>query len=293
MSARQKFTPQQISALRHVHRRRHQPKGISAMVRVRNEEEFLYPAIRSIVDHVEEIAIFDNRSDDRTPEISRQLATEYPRKVCLHEYPHRLRKIGHEYWVHSRRADQLSSCNLSANFYNWCLARCSQPYILKWDGDMLACQVFYEGLQAWRRSRAQILVIYGVNVHPDKRHLLAAKRSSREELTAELSVPGMPSWVTWLTYDFPEPRLFSRHQAHYDSSLGWTQKLRSPFLDEPLTARYVQVLEKHSFLHLKFLKSDPLAAYSQDLADLIRANVTRGPLLDEQDWNLLARWQIA
>ena len=44
-------------------------KTISAMTRIRNEEEFLEEAVLSIIDIFDEIILIDNLSDDKTPAI--------------------------------------------------------------------------------------------------------------------------------------------------------------------------------------------------------------------------------
>ncbi len=48
-------------------------RTISAMERVRNETEFLYPAVESIADAVDEIVLVDNLSSHATPAIIERL----------------------------------------------------------------------------------------------------------------------------------------------------------------------------------------------------------------------------
>lgn len=258
-------------------------RRISAMVRVRNEEEFLAPSVRSIADHVDEILLVDNLSTDATPEVIRSLAEAYPEKVVAHRYPHEVRRVGRETWELAGRSDGTTSPHLSANYYNWCLARCSHPHVLKWDADMLALERFTTGLAEWRRGgRAPVLVFQGVNVHPNRRNGVAARCSDRAALLAALSVPALPQWATSLDRDFPEPRLFPRALARYRTPNRWTQSLRSPFLEPPLADRCVERVDEPCFLHLKFCKREPLAGYSSDLAEVIAGNVALGARLDEE-----------
>ena len=269
-----------------------QRKGLSAMVRVRNEEEFLYPAVKSIVDCVDELVLIDNLSTDRSPSILEMIRREYFGKAVLERYPHEVRKVGRESWELSSSEGAESSPHLSANYYNWCLARCTGPYVLKWDGDMVALDSFYESLEEWKSSAAQVMVFNGGNVHPNRRNLIAAKTSDRELLLQRLDVPGLPRWVTTLTYDFPEPRIFPKLGARYHSDLRWTQSLSSPVLRGSDAPGAVMRVEGICFLHLKFCKRDSLAGYSSDLADVIASNVRVGPPLGPELDDVLRRWEL-
>jgi hypothetical protein len=266
-------------------------RRITAMIRVRNEEQFLAPAVRSIAGLVDEIVIVDNRSIDRTPAIVASLARTFRKKVTALRYRHTVGRVGAETWALVDAGGR--SPRLSAQYYNWCLAHCTGPYVLKWDGDMVALDTLARALEAWRRSRAQVLVMNGVNVHPDRRHAIAARSTDREALLGRLAVPGLPRWATSLTYDYPEPRLFPKHGARYTTRLRWTQELASPFLTAPLRERCVTTLARPAYLHMKFCKRDPVSTYSTDLGSAILANVTVGPRLSPAQQAAMRRWRLA
>jgi len=272
--------------------RRFSQKQVSAMVRVRDEQEFLYPSVKSIADYVDEIVLVDNLSADRTPSILESLRLEHPHKVVCYQYPYEIRKVGRENWELASSPEARSSPHLSANYYNWCLRKCTKPYILKWDGDMIATDTFYRSIEEWRASNKPVMVFNGANVHPDLQHLIAAKSSDRGKLLASLTVPGLPAWVTSMTYDYPEPRLFPRFLAKYESSLWWTQRLSSPFLHGKLKSRCCYHVQAVCFLHLKFCKRDPCSGYSSDLKEVISSNITVGPPLSPEWRQLLRRWQV-
>jgi hypothetical protein len=122
------------------------PRRISAMLRVRDEEEFLHAAVSSIADLVDEIVLVDNQSTDRTPEIVRQLASEHSDKVAVHAYPHPVARVGAEQAAAARGRREAGVRTL-AEYYNWCLARCREPFVLKWDGDMIALPAFADWLE--------------------------------------------------------------------------------------------------------------------------------------------------
>jgi hypothetical protein len=247
------------------------------MLRVRDEEEFLAAAVRSIASCVDEIVIVDNLSRDATPGIIEALAAELPGKIVSFHYTHEVRRVGQETWEQSE--GDANSPHLSSSYYNWCLERCTQPYVLKWDGDMLALDGFAESVSRWRRSQQEVLVMHGANVHPDRAHLISARTREREPLLEQLRVPGLPRWVTSLTYDYPEPRLFPRVGARYHSDLRWTQSLASPCLGDGREG-CIERAEGPQYLHMKFVKRDPYANYSPDLAAVIAGNIARGPVLD-------------
>lgn len=271
--------------------RRYKQKRVSAMVRVKNEEEFLYPSIKSIAACVDEIVLVDNLSTDRTSLIIEALRREHPHKVVCHQYPYEIRKVGRESWELASSPEARSSPHLSANYYNWCLRRCTKPFILKWDGDMIAMEAFHKSIEEWRLSDKPIMMFNGANVHPDLQHLIAAKSSDREKLMASLSVPGLPIWVTSLTYDAPEARLFPKVFAKYESTMGWTQRLSTPYRDH-FRSRCCHQAQDVCYLHMKFCKRDPYAGYSSDLKEVIASNVTIGPPLSPECRELLRRWQL-
>lgn len=257
------------------------------MVRARNEEEFLYPSVKSIVDHVEEVVIVDNGSTDATPQVIDRLCAEHPDKIAKHHYPHTVRRVGRENWELAEAPETRSSPRLSANFYNWCLERCSGTHVVKWDADMIAAPLFHRELARWRASTQEVMVFFGANVHPDRRHLIRARETEPEALLARLQFRAMPDWVAWLTYDYPEPRLFPREDAVY-VSVPWTQTLETPHLEGD--GRYE--VEAACYLHVKFCKREPLSNYTDDLADLIAGNIDVGPPLEPAWLDELRRWGL-
>lgn len=253
-------------------------KHISAMIRVRNEEEFLYPAVKSIEPHVDEIVIVDNLSSDRTPTIITALRREYPDKVIPYEYPYRILRRGSENREFLGRPDGQSSLHLSATYYNWCLRRCRGPFVLKWDGDMVATDRFEEALKEWRASTKLVMRFKGVNVHPDRRHLVAARSSNLEALASGLAVPSLPAWFASMSHTVGEPRLFPKRFARYGMG-RWTQKLKSPCLRASRGPESWREVSEPCFLHLKFCKRAPYSDYSPDVERAVSSNVARGPAL--------------
>lgn len=267
--------------------------AISAMVRVRNEEEFLRPAIESIAELVDEIVLVDNLSTDATPAIIADLARAYRGKVVSASYSYPVRRVGHETAELAGSHGAHASPHLSANFYNWCLQRCSRPFVLKWDGDMIALPGFARSLASWRRSRRPVLMLQGMNVHPDRRHLLAARCDDRHAIERHHGIARLPRWTSILTTDIPEPRLFPRLGAAYDSAAGYTQSNASPFVDSRFAESFRLVAAAPVFLHMKFCKRAPFSNYCDDMAAAIAGNICRGPAIDRAGSNVLRRFGLA
>ena len=58
---------------------------ITAHCLIKNEENFVWYAIKSVVDFVDKIIVFDTGSTDKTVELIKKLAEEYPEKIIFEE----------------------------------------------------------------------------------------------------------------------------------------------------------------------------------------------------------------
>jgi len=112
-------------------------KGLSAMLRVKNEEAGIRRCIHSIIELCDEVVLIDNNSHDKTVEIVRQIMLHHPygHKIKLYQYPFLVARCGSE---HNATAE--SSVHSLAYYYNWCLDRCSYKAVIKWDADMVLGQ---------------------------------------------------------------------------------------------------------------------------------------------------------
>jgi hypothetical protein len=256
------------------------------MIRIRNEAEFLEAAVQSIIDDVEEAVLVDNLSTDDSPVIIERLARRWPSKVRVARYPYAIRRIGWENWEYAADPERRSSPHLSATYFNWCKDRCTRDYVLNWDGDMIATSHFRETVAAWKRSDARVVFLRGVNVHPDREHLIAAVSTDREAILRSLRVPGLPRWATHMTRDSPEARIYPTAGSTFTADRLWTQRIATPFVDEDSSRRYVREADGVGYLHMKFCKRDPFSNYSDDLAGVLSSNFTVGPVLDP-DWKAL------
>ena len=204
-------------------------KQISAMVRIKNEAQFLYASIESIIDCVEEVVLIDNLSSDGTPLIIQDLCRKYPNKVRAYEYRHEIVRAGedHEKLAKTNPASE----RLTANYYNWCLKKLSKPYVLKWDGDMIAMNKFCQSVKEFKTINKQTMRFDGINILPDYRYYIIGHVSNLET------------------------RIFRKTFAKYLSE-SVTQVLSHPFLAASFT------VEEKCYVHLKLCKSDPTSNHS-------------------------------
>jgi len=107
-------------------------KGLSLIIRAKNEELNIKQCIESVVDLVDEIIFVDNGSTDKTFE----LMTDYEKKynnIYLYKYDIRVSRVGIEH----ENALKNNEKNTLGTFYNWCLSKASKNIVFKWDADFI------------------------------------------------------------------------------------------------------------------------------------------------------------
>jgi hypothetical protein len=106
--------------------------GVSAALRIGNEERWIGPCLESILPFFDEIVIAIECTD-RTKEI---IQTFDSPKIKVYDYPF---KIGHFY-------DKVypDTVHTIAYFYNWTMAKTTKTVVCKWDGDMVMLPDFYK-----------------------------------------------------------------------------------------------------------------------------------------------------
>lgn len=106
--------------------------GISAMVRLLDEAEWMIVALESI-EWCDEIAIcLNGEQHDGTDRLAKEWAKDR-KHVFVYTYPFECiaNGPGHD-------EQPINSVHERAYFYNWCLSKTTRSHVLKWDGDMLA-----------------------------------------------------------------------------------------------------------------------------------------------------------
>lgn len=108
--------------------------GISALLRIKNEEKKIELCLNSIYEIFDEIIFVNNGSTDRTLKIVQEFKRlkDQKNKIKMFDYPFEISRCGAE----NERTDEYSVHSLSY-FYNFTLSRASYEWVCKWDGDMI------------------------------------------------------------------------------------------------------------------------------------------------------------
>ena len=232
------------------------PKNISAIIRVKNEVEFLERSINSVIDLVDELVIVDNCSVDGSAAVIAEFSIRFPQKVRPFSYPHKMARYGEETLSLAATAEGKKSPSFLPNYYNWCAARCMGPYILKWDGDTIATGALPAALERFRQSKMQILCHTGINLHPDR----------------DCYIAGRP-------FEDMEPRLFFKPFSKYNNYLGYVETLWSPYIFH--YPSFLEIEREPLYFHMKFCKADRFSNMSHDLQIRESAMSGRGDPLPE------------
>lgn len=110
--------------------------GVSAMLRVGNEEEWIGPCLDSIIEFFDEVIVTIN-CEDRTLEIIEMFDSP---KIDVYEYPFDINPNGPGHNEYS--ADSVHD---RAYYYNWSLSKTTKTHVSKWDADMIMLPEYATG----------------------------------------------------------------------------------------------------------------------------------------------------
>lgn len=121
--------------------------GVSGIMRVKNDAEFIEACIDSCIDALDELIIVYNDCSDNSPEIITKKKKQYPDKIKVYEYIHKIYSVNltkEEYeYAKSLPSD---SPNLLCNYYNFALSKVTCQYAMKIDADQI---YFTDKLKEW------------------------------------------------------------------------------------------------------------------------------------------------
>lgn len=117
---------------------RNRHAGVSGILRVRNDAEFIGECIDSCIGALDELVIVYNDCSDRSPALIEEKRSQYPDKIRVYEYKPPIlgnNLTGEEY----ARAKRLppDSIHLLSNYYNYALSKSTRRYVLKIDADQI------------------------------------------------------------------------------------------------------------------------------------------------------------
>lgn len=140
---------------------RQRPVGVSGLLRVKNDAEFLALCIDSCIDALDELIIVYQDCDDNSPLIIEQKRLQYPDKIRTYFYrpvilSHQLTEEELKYAL----ALPTDSIHLLSNYYNYTLSKASYQYAMKIDAD----QIYFTGklksfCDAYRKEKKEKITL--------------------------------------------------------------------------------------------------------------------------------------
>lgn len=131
----------------HIKMKSNLKNGLSGILRVRNEEEFVEACIDSCIEALDELIIVYNDCTDATPDIIEQKRIEYPEKIKIYPYEYEIYGINLSKEKYEKTlALPDDSPHLLCNYYNFALSKVSYQYAMKIDADQI---YFSTELQHW------------------------------------------------------------------------------------------------------------------------------------------------
>lgn len=128
--------------------------GLSAMMRVGDEEDFIVESISSVLDFFDEIVVVLNNPKDNTENLVKSIKSD---KIKIYKYPFDLfpNGPGHDKFPNN-------SVKEISYYYNWCLSKTTKTHVCKWDGDMIALPNFCDLRKISLKSK--LVQFHGLNI---------------------------------------------------------------------------------------------------------------------------------
>ena len=114
------------------------PVGVTGLLRVKNDAEFIELCISSCIDALDELIVTYQKSDDNAPEVIEKMRKKYPHKIKVYFYKpsilsHNLSKEELDFV----KTMPENSVHLLSNYYNYSLSKVSYKYVVKIDTDQV------------------------------------------------------------------------------------------------------------------------------------------------------------
>lgn len=118
--------------------KKERPVGVSGLLRVKNDAEFLPDCIDSCIDALDELIICYQECTDNAPEIIRQKQRQYPDKIKVYFYapPVYCHDLTDEERAYAFSLPD-DSVHKLCNYYNYTLSKATYRYALKIDSDQI------------------------------------------------------------------------------------------------------------------------------------------------------------
>ena len=134
---------------------RQRPIGVTGLLRVKNDAEFLALCIESCIDALDELIIVYQDCEDNSPEIIAQKQQKYPNKIRSFFYQPKVlsHNLSDEEFAYAVKLP-LNSIHLLCNYYNYALLKATFRYAVKIDADQIYfTQKFKTFCDAYRKQQ--------------------------------------------------------------------------------------------------------------------------------------------
>lgn len=106
--------------------------GLSALIRLRDEEAWVRLALESFVDWCDELVVVLNCCSDWTPTLVEEFRSRHPDKTRVYQYPHEIWPMGPGHDLCPE-----GDPRASAALYNFTQSKSRCSHVIKLDGDMV------------------------------------------------------------------------------------------------------------------------------------------------------------
>lgn len=147
--------------------------GWSAMMRLKNEEEFIVPCLLSVKDLFTEFIIILNQVTDRTRELIDLL--QLP-NILIYEYPFAVVPSG------PRQVDvPIHSVFSEIHHYRWSVSKVNYNFMTRWDGDHIAMSSFCETQKLVKSDKYDVIWDTAWDLVGDKADMLGMQQQVAQE----------------------------------------------------------------------------------------------------------------
>lgn len=112
--------------------------GVSGLLRIKNEEEFIEACVESCISALDELIITYNDCTDNSEAIIETVRNKYPNKIKVYKYSPKIISLNlTEKEYNEIKSAPEGSVYLLSNYYNFTLSKSSYRYVMKIDADQI------------------------------------------------------------------------------------------------------------------------------------------------------------
>jgi hypothetical protein len=211
------------------------PHGISALMRLRNDTEFVEWTIRSHQEWIDEWVIVTQPSDDNTEEKAAQMAEIFDNVRVLH-YPFVVE------WL-TPTVGEMSDTSIysPAQMTNWGLSQCTYSWIAKIEGDVVALPTFQHirDLVDMRPDDPRYYGRVGLNV-AGSRYNKISKTNPRNAGWDEAVFPALPKYHCIGTGIWESMNMQDYHNQKQNMGWSFMHMKRSKYGKAPGSEEWIE-----------------------------------------------------